>query len=425
MKDYRYLAGILIILFVSMPVAVPAAPGEAGTAEVSVRHHVSERNSSFNFDRSQTFADYLSETEQMIRATRKDLERTDSVDVVEINRPFELIPDPQSCPQRKRVGVLLVHGLTDSPFLMRDIGEALSKRCYLARAIVLPGHATVPGDLLKVQYKEWVKAVRYGIDSFDEQTDAVYVVGFSTGAAAALYNVLSSPDTAKKVRALMLLSPALKPKSKFAFMANWFKFRSKFKTEAEYADLPWLEVAADEDYAKYESFAKNAADQIHLLTKEVQDRDCKLLRVPMFMVVSEDDDTVSAEASIECFKSQPDKRSVLLLYTKNAGENRDDKRIIPRNSVYKAERIMDFSHTAIPVAPENRHYGRDGDYKNCMHYLGDKKNWELCKSDSEEVQLGEKTKENLKEHTIRRLTYNPDFDGMLTEMDRFLKGLTP
>jgi hypothetical protein len=69
-------------------------------------------------------------------------------------------------------------------------------------------------------------------------------------------------------------------------------------------------------------------------------------------------------------------------------------------------------------APGNLHYGRYGDYRNCLHYLKDDASWRACKQGKGPA--GEKTAENVAKGVMRRLTYNPDFGRMTQEMDAFL-----
>ena len=75
----------------------------------------------------------------------------------------------------------------DSPFMMRDIGEYFKEKSFLVRSILLPGHGTVPGDLTNISYEKWIEAVQYGINSFEKETENLYIAGFSTGGALALH----------------------------------------------------------------------------------------------------------------------------------------------------------------------------------------------------------------------------------------------
>ncbi len=397
------------------------------------RHHASGRNTEFRFATTTPFSDYVARTRALIAETRRDLTDENRERVINDNSPFEMVPDPSACPEAgadvRRQGALLVHGLTDSPFLMQDLGRRLADACLLVRSIVLPGHATVPGDLLYVKYGAWVEALQYGIQSFQDRPTDLFVVGFSTGAATALYNQLTGGAGSEMVKALVLLSPAIEVKSRFAFAADWYKIREVFvaldvKSREEFEAKMWLDIAPDEDHVKYESFAKNAGDQIYDLTKEIEDLGADRLSMPLFIAISEDDNTVNAKGAIDFFAASRDPRSRLILYTKapNAGKD-DDPRLVRRPSAYPDERILDFSHTAIPVAPDNRHYGRHGDYKNCMHYLEKPDKWAKCKASDPEVRLGENTKENLERHTIQRLTYNPDFDHLAVAIVEFLQSV--
>src|SRR5262245_48475273 len=54
--------------------------------------------------------------------------------IVDMRAPFQWEPDPAACAaavRERRRGILLIHGLTDSPFLMRDIGRHFQARCFL------------------------------------------------------------------------------------------------------------------------------------------------------------------------------------------------------------------------------------------------------------------------------------------------------
>ena len=72
--------------------------------------------------------------------------------VVEDRAPFELAPERRRCGRPADGGyekaALLIHDLGGTSYEMRDVARAFADACYLVRAILLPGHGTVPGDLL-------------------------------------------------------------------------------------------------------------------------------------------------------------------------------------------------------------------------------------------------------------------------------------
>ncbi len=398
-------------------VCVSGAPRLAAI-ELAARHRETRVNSEFRYA-GMAFHGYANHMRRVIARTRVDLDGPRRLAIIDANSPFEWRPTAPQCRKAGAVrrGVLLIHGLTDSPYLMRDVGRFFLARCFLVRAIVLPGHGTVPGDLLQVRYQAWVQAARFGLVSFTNEVDALYVAGFSTGAALAVHLALQD----EPIRGLILLSPAIKIKSSLGFMANWHKAVSWAASEKE-----WMDVAPDDDYAKYESFPFNAADQIYLLTQDLERMaEDKPLRVPMFMALSGDDMTVDAEDAIAFFKAQPHPASRLVLYTNRTPDERTDPRVERRRSAYPEQDVLNFSHLGIAVAPGNPHYGRRGDYHNCLHYLQRPQAWDACKIARRPVKYGEITEANLEHHIMRRLTYNPDFDRLMAAVQAFVAAVEP
>ncbi|MDH5302433.1 MAG: alpha/beta hydrolase [Gammaproteobacteria bacterium] len=373
-----------------------------------------------------TFADYLTATHQHI-ASHNVLQRSEQQ--IHVIAPFEMKSnDFTNCRPDEKVGLLMIHGLTDTPFMMRDLAQSIinNNRCVLARSIVLPGHATVPGDLLEVRYEDWINATRYGVKSLDDTgITQLFIAGFSTGGALALNHAMHTPSHQNpKIKGLLLFSPAIHINSRLGFITNWHYLVS-------WADpkRAWLDILDDKDFAKYESFPKNAADQIHLLTTQnLNPTNSRQVGVPIFVVVSKDDDTVLTNATLDFFEHQTNNKSQLLFYRRDADNNdchfTPAARACTRSSIYPAMNVISFSHTAIPVARSNTHYGPEGDYKNCYHYLLDKKTVEYkqCMSDdATQFVWGEKSLyPKQSDKPIRRITFNPDFDYMTQLMNRFI-----
>jgi len=115
--------------------------------------------------------------------------------VVEMRSPWQRLP-AMDCEPREpvRIGFLLIHGLSDSPYTLRSIGRSLAQAypCAVVRSVLLPGHGTVPGDLLEVDRRQWLEAMEYGVDSFRGGVDALYLVGYSSGAALSVHYADSS-----------------------------------------------------------------------------------------------------------------------------------------------------------------------------------------------------------------------------------------
>ncbi|MEJ2507412.1 MAG: alpha/beta hydrolase [Ignavibacteriaceae bacterium] len=142
------------------------------------------------------------------------------------------------------------------------------------------------------------------------------------------------------------------------------------------------------------------------------------------IVLSEDDTTVLSEASVDFFSKRIAGRKKLIVYKNNPHKN-SDPLVEEKESSYPELNILNFSHVSVHISPDNPHYGRNGDYKNCLHYSSDTKRFDKCKSaDDKKVKYGETNlidKNLIPENEIfRRLTFNPDFDNMCEEIFTFL-----
>src|SRR5476649_67099 len=79
-------------------------------------------------------------------------------------------------------GILLVHGLGDSPWSFHDVGAKLAEQGFLVRTVLLPGHGTQPADMLDVTLEQWQQVVREQAAILSREVPKVYLGGFSTGA---------------------------------------------------------------------------------------------------------------------------------------------------------------------------------------------------------------------------------------------------
>jgi len=337
------------------------------------------------------------------------------------NAPFELHPAGEehrgkSKPYRR--GVLLVHGLTDSPYFMRYLAEFFRENGFRVMAVLLPGHGTQPGDLLGVTWHEWDKAVAYGADRLALEVDEVYLAGFSAGGALSVYQSLRD----ERVRGLFLFSPAFRITPRAAW-ANLHRLYSWLMPSAK-----WVGIRPDNSLYKYESLPKNAVAQMHALTQKLnsllQKRE---INIPVFVAASQDDTTANTPATLDFMAHAHHPSSRLVLYTTDTGKFPPDiaaEKLELVNSVVPEQKILSSAHTSIVLPPDDPHYGAAGDYSNSIHYYpGDMEKYDACINNHGEVLLGEITEANLKAGTLRRLMYNPNFAALKVSMKRFIDSL--
>lgn len=133
--------------------------------------------------------------------------------------PFRVPPDPACRSAQPRGIAILVHGLSDTAFAMRDLAGSLSRQCFESRVLLLPGHGTRPADLMVVDHKDWLGHVQAAVAQAARESDFVVAAGFSLGAALALTVAAQAPGT---VDAVIGLSPAYRIRSTFlARQARW------------------------------------------------------------------------------------------------------------------------------------------------------------------------------------------------------------
>ena len=182
----------------------------------------------------------------------------------EWNRTFEWpVKEP-------RGGILLLHGLSDSPYSMRALAERMRARGYWVVGLRLPGHGTAPSGLVHATWQDFAAATRIALRHLQQKTGKerpLYVFGYSTGAALAVECALSqlAGEDLPKIAGLVLLSPAIGV-SPIAALAIW---QARLSLIPGLEKLAWTDIGPEYDPYKYISFAVNAGDQIYRLTRHI------------------------------------------------------------------------------------------------------------------------------------------------------------
>jgi len=388
---------------------------QANAASLAPRHTPSGLNKSFASSQL-SFSEYIASCREMIAQVRAGISPELLNKIVAGNAPFDLHPAEGFAPGQDkpyRRGILLVHGLSDSPYFMRHLARFFQAEGFRVMAVLLPGHGTQPGDLLDVCWQDWLKTVTYGVEQLALEVDEVYLAGYSAGGALSVCQSLCDA----RILGLFLFAPALKVSPKAA-LANFHKSYSWLWPSAK-----WLNILPDSDIYKYESFPKNAAAQIYALTQAMQMLNRKM-QLPVFTALSQDDETVDTASTVEFMQNAEHPESKLLYYF-------SDEKKIPNgllntktelvNSVIPEKKIISSAHTAIVLPAEDEYYGENGEYRNCLHYrASNAEKYDACIHGSEAVVLGEISRNNLHAHTVRRLMYNPHYATLQNAMRQFI-----
>lgn len=392
--------------------------------------------------------------------------------------PFELRPeDGRACRSRSLAkdvsigdpafrydrGILLIHGLNDTPFSVRDLGHRFAKACYLVRALLLPGHGTVPGDLLSVALPAWQKAVKRAIGSFRGKVDRLVIAGFDLGANLALdaAHEVAMPEELE-LNGLVLLAPA-------------FSYEPPGTAPAALGpggDVLWGDVVEDEDALRYHAIARPGVAATNLLGQDLF-ASAAPRHLPLFMVASAEDAVADPDVARDWFCRQSVTPRHLLWYSRypdapfpacsctaarrDPGDERPADCVsirasscVPPASGKHAVRlptssdrcrqnpykdggdgrgaILDLPHIALLASPANPRYGAYAERKGCPNQerIGERVEERPCRGpaetdDARHVRYGEASDGNLRYYALRRLSYNPDFDHMADRIIDFLK----
>ena len=217
------------------------------------------------------------------------------------NRTFDLGPDAPAG------AVLLLHGLTDSPYSMRSIGEHLAGRGFRAVGLRMPGHGTAPSGLLTFEIEDMHAAVRMAMRDLRRQLGPgkpIYMVGYSNGGALCVDYSLSllEGDDSPRPAGLVLISPAIAI-SKLAVIG---RIRTGISELPGFARAAWQVITSEVDPYKYQSFSFHAAGETQRLTSQIEARIARRAKAgplqgfpPTLVFLSTVDSTVRADAVVD------------------------------------------------------------------------------------------------------------------------------
>ncbi|NVK40298.1 MAG: alpha/beta fold hydrolase [Oceanospirillaceae bacterium] len=182
------------------------------------------------------------------------------------NRTFELSAEQPTA------GILLLHGMSDSPYSLRQLGTVLNGAGAYVIGLRLPGHGTAPSGLTDLEWQDLEAAVELAMRHLANQSKGqpLYIIGYSTGAALAVLYALSALEDNRLSRAdgLILVSPAIGVSS-LAVLAVW---QARLGRWLGLDKLAWNSISPEYDPFKYGSFAINAGDVVYRITGEIQRR---------------------------------------------------------------------------------------------------------------------------------------------------------
>lgn len=362
-------------------------------------------------DRIDSYDAYLSATRRHLEQNLLALPGFSRSDQIEWNMPFRnSLPD--TCGKGPRRGILLVHGLSDSPFVFRDIARTLAEDCVEVRTLLLQGHGTRPGDMINAQAGVWRKQVSNHFSALADDVDVALIGGFSLGGALATDRALS--DQQPRPAGLVAIAPAweLNGLDNYLWLAS-----------AANLFLDFVEEEPELNPVKYESLTVNAAvqltDLLERLHRSFEDRAPSDL--PLFLVASDADSVINLPYLLDSFENRfnhPGNGMMVFRDQRREWAHPANPDITLVDSYWPQQNILEFSHQSMPTSPENELYGIGQPLQRCLEpnrmtlaqcrALAPDELWYSAYSDREQP------------YPTSRLTYNPAFDQLADALSDFI-----
>ncbi len=174
-------------------------------------------------------------------------------------------------------GVLLLHGLSDSPYSVRALGQRLHAEGYTVIWLRLPGHGTCPGALANVSSEDWTAAIKVAVKGLSDLLPSgapLILGGYSNGGALSVLYTLSAihDPSLPKPKALLLFAPmiGINPMARVTHLYHMVALVSRNQK------AQWSGIDAEIDPFRYSSWPMNASVQAWLVTQSVERQLAKL-----------------------------------------------------------------------------------------------------------------------------------------------------
>ena len=257
---------------------------------------------------------------------------------------WRMVADPPG-----RHGLVLVHGLTDSPHFMRAIADSFHRR--LGFNVFLPllqGHGLrEPKGMQGVRLEEWKRNVNRAIEAARDLSETVSIGGLSTGGTLSVDAALNP----RRIDGIVLLFSAaldlggplgdIKERLLRGPVARWLDRLDDRTAPSLIGDNPY----------RYARMDKGGASQLARLIQEVEGRTQRretTLSQPVFAAHSEADRTAAIEGIETLLRHLPADRSELFRFGRDFS--------VPHASVVLRDPILSLGNRS-PLEPANPFFG--------------------------------------------------------------------
>lgn len=223
--------------------------------------------------------------------------------------------------EKRDNAIVLVHGLTDSPYFMKAIGQRFHEQMGFNVLIpLLQGHGLEePKGMAGVSLEEWKRNVEFAIEIAKELGGKVSIGGLSTGGAISVYMALKNPaingavflfsaalDLAGiegNIKEILLRTPIANILDFFEDKDLISKIKDFFRDKKERKERKDTAQLGDNPY-RYSKMDLGGAQQLSRLIKEIDKLTGGIgkktpLSQPLFVAHSEYDRTANIKGVVE------------------------------------------------------------------------------------------------------------------------------
>jgi alpha-beta hydrolase superfamily lysophospholipase len=179
-------------------------------------------------------------------------------------------------PSQVRGAALLIHGLSDSPYSVQNLGDVLLAQGFEVTILRLPGHGTLPSGMVHMHYDDWAAAMRVAARDISARLPRdlpFYIAGYSTGGSLALSYALDSiapgADPSLRAPTRVLLFSAAVELVRAAALTRVLDLFAKLPFAA-FEKVNWQSIGPEYDPYKFVSFPVNASRQVLVATRHLQ-----------------------------------------------------------------------------------------------------------------------------------------------------------
>lgn len=230
-------------------------------------------------------------------------------------------------------GILLIHGYTGAPGVMKPQREYFAKAGFHVEVPLLPGHGTELEEMYHIKYRVWLKCVEEALLKLKERCTNVFIMGLSMGGALTLYLA----EKFDFIRGIILVNNTLYVEEfrvHFAWLVRYFC--KNIACIGNDIKAPGITEPA------YDRNPVNGVYQMHRMLKLIR-KNIKEIKCPVVIFKSTEDHVISVRVAEYTYKhiGSEHKKLIYLHDSYHVATLDYDKEVINRVSLQFIRDILD------------------------------------------------------------------------------------